>query len=159
MAKKTNVEWRTDIYGDNVLTVSCNRGKLNIRDVYEALEQKYPGQLFVHLVDIKEDVPFGYYDEGDTWELYEPYEIANSLVQYGYTDCWPSEYNSELSEDEIKLCPFCGGSAVLDECVGCGYVHVRCTECGAMGMTVTPTEDTLKECRQKVIRAWNRRSR
>ena len=83
MAKgKIKVEFGYDIYDIPCLIVSCKRGKLNDREVYEALEKDYYGQIFVHIVPVPEDVPTDLYEDGDVWLLYEPYDIIQSLLQY-----------------------------------------------------------------------------
>lgn len=160
MAKKITTEWKKTLYGENVLSVSCKKGKLSDTEVYEALEKKEMYGAFVHLINVKDDyVPTELYDPGDTWELYEPYEILPALKQYSDYGMLVSEWNNSLNEDEIKNCPFCGGEAVVDECITCAYVHVRCTECGAIGPNMTPTEQTADKCRRQVVRLWNLRSR
>ena len=79
---KVRVEWAEDYYGISCLKVFCKSGKLNDRDVYEALEHDYPGCLYIKLVPLPEDVPTELYDDGDMWILYEPYDIIQALLEY-----------------------------------------------------------------------------
>lgn len=160
MTKKITTEWGKTIYGEGVLSVSCKRGKLTDTEVYEALEKKQLFGLFVHLVNVRDDnVPSELYDPGDTWELYEPYDILPALEQYNDYGMPVSEWNDSLGEGDIKNCPFCGGEAQVDECITCAYVHVKCMKCGAIGPNMTPTEETADKCRKQVIRLWNKRCR
>ena len=83
MAKsKVTVEWCEDHHGIACLKVSCKSGKLNDRDVYEAIEKDWSGNMFVRLVPIPEEVPVELYDDGDEWLLYQPYDIIGALLGY-----------------------------------------------------------------------------
>lgn len=77
---KVTHEWIEDFHGISCLKVSCKRGKLNDRDVYECLERDFSGWLFIKLVPVPEDVPVELYEEdGDAWYLYEPGDVVNEL--------------------------------------------------------------------------------
>lgn len=91
--KKIQSEWTQDYNRVPCLRVSCRRGRLNAVDVYEHLQHNYPGFLFVHLVKIHEDTPMDLYDEGDEWDLYEPFDIVKSLIQYT-GDCYAGKESS-----------------------------------------------------------------
>lgn len=99
MAKaKLEIYWDEDVDGVSCLVVQKKRGKLNEREVYEALEHKYPGQKFMHLVEIMEEPPMDLYEEGDIWLLYEPEEAVKILL--------PGT-NLKITEDS-DYCRHCG---------------------------------------------------
>lgn len=52
--------------------------------------------------------------------------------------------------DDLKPCPFCGGSAKLICCAHTGKFYIECANCEAM-------TDVNYDIRQKAITAWNTR--
>lgn len=58
---------------------------------------------------------------------------------------------------ELKRCPFCGGEAECFACIGCGYIQIRCTDCGA-NITQTLATQTLTIEEDTLIEKWNRRT-
>ena len=70
---------------------------------------------------------------------------------------------NETIQDNLKLCPFCGGRAEvrMDTDISGGglYVYVVCTGCGIHGAPAW-TVPGLKERRaavEEVVKSWNRR--
>ena len=90
---KINVEYTEDFRGISCIKVSKKKGKLNYREVYELLEKKWPGCLFVQTIHILDSPPEDIYEEGDTWILYEVYDIIPHLVSWqGGIDCFPQSF-------------------------------------------------------------------
>lgn len=79
---KVNVELTTDYQGIDCWKISKARGKINQTEIYEALEKKFPGAMFIQLHGISEEVPEELYEEGDEVILYEPYDIIGAIIQY-----------------------------------------------------------------------------
>jgi len=57
--------------------------------------------------------------------------------------------------DELKPCPFCGGSAVYIAKNYLGQHYVRCPDCGAV-VWGSDTDETITE--KEAVKAWNRRA-
>jgi len=60
-----------------------------------------------------------------------------------------------------KQCPFCGSEAKRADCIGCGYVMIRCPVCDA-GISVVLRDKkttTIEEAEEELLRRWNRRVR
>lgn len=80
-----------DFLGYPMIVLRKKKGKINMREAYEALEKEYlHGQYLLH-VPAPEDVPVELYEEGDTWNLYEVDtlldEKAEAKFNEGYEAC------------------------------------------------------------------------
>lgn len=93
-AAKINTQWDEDIYGNSLLLVQKNRGKLNLDEVVDAL--RYDWRLqghYVMLLNATEatcGADWDFFEEekkGDTWELYRVEEGENARYA---TKCHPS---------------------------------------------------------------------
>lgn len=101
-AAKINTQWDEDIYGNSLLLVQKNRGKLNLDEVVDAL--RYDWRLQGHYVMILNateatcGADLDFFEEekkGETWELYKI--------------------------DEGEKCPVCNKvSPLLHYCPECG---------------------------------------
>lgn len=62
-----------------------------------------------------------------------------------------------MEKSGLKRCPFCGGKAERTDCVACGFIQIKCSECDAnVTMVVTARSDMeLEEC--ELAHRWNRR--
>lgn len=58
---------------------------------------------------------------------------------------------------EIKECPFCGSTAERSDCIGCGYIQIRCPECGANISIVLRNQESYEGDEAELIRRWNNR--
>ena len=83
------VEWENDIHDRNCLVFRKNKGKINQEEVKEYLRSKMMYGVYVHMIDAgEEQEPQGMWDEetqGDTWFLYEPYEIKQEIIERANT--------------------------------------------------------------------------
>ena len=87
-------------------------------------------------------------------DAHHPLEMAKEVVEYVTARRWiPENYrgHKDMTNDELKPCPFCGGtSVILDEPIHEDSYAVICnTKCGAIG-----PED---EDGEKAIEFWNTR--
>lgn len=67
----------------------------------------------------------------------------------------------ETKMSNLKPCPFCGGEAVRADCVGCGYLQIRCSKCLAIVTVTLADRDSLaaiKKDEERLIANWNRRT-
>ena len=58
---------------------------------------------------------------------------------------------------KLQRCPFCGGEPERSDCIGCGYIQIRCTDCGA-NITQTLATQTLTIEEATLIEKWTRRT-
>lgn len=76
------------------------------------------------------------------------------------------EKGAKMENRELKLCPFCGGEAVIrthTEMVGFGMsdtlYFVKCTACRMRGSAFGRLDgDNKSEIINKAVTAWNRRA-
>ena len=95
MAKIT-VSKESDFLGNPMIVLRKKKGKINMREAYEALEENYMHGQYLLCVPAPEDVPVQLYEEGDTWEIYEVDTLLNEKAEEkfneGYEACM-RDYN------------------------------------------------------------------
>ena len=64
--------------------------------------------------------------------------------------------NANLTSNELKPCPFCGGEARAFRCEESGTFDVQCQQCGAIPFIGSRTSE--KKTMADVIAAWNARA-
>lgn len=99
---KLELEFGKDGHGIDCLFIKKKKGKINEKEVYEILERRFSGMMYIHIVQIFEETPESYYEDGDVWIMYEPYDILPSIIQWqGGIDCLP---NSAIEGYKKVLC-------------------------------------------------------
>lgn len=104
MMAKLEMEFGKDAHGIDCLFIRKKKGKINEKEVYELLENRFPGMMYIHIVQIYEETPESYYEDGDVWIMYEPYDILPSIIQWqGGINCLPDSvvksYRKVLCEE------------------------------------------------------------
>lgn len=61
-----------------------------------------------------------------------------------------------MTENKLKLCPFCGGKAVLNNERNRTCSYVKCTQCGAESGLVHISAEYCAD--ERATEAWNRRA-
>src|SRR5574344_324382 len=69
--------------------------------------------------------------------------------------------NSDISlntNEELKLCPFCGGKAILHISDVHGFeASIECEDCGIYVYSDLKHENSINEAKEYVISKWNKR--
>ena len=58
-----------------------------------------------------------------------------------------------MTDEQLKPCPFCGGTGEGEWSDNCCYEWIGCRECGAEG----PTVDGKRAGYAEAVRLWNQR--
>lgn len=56
-----------------------------------------------------------------------------------------------------KDCPFCGSPAERSDCIGCGYIQIRCPACGVNISIVLKNQNNITAEESELESRWNRR--
>ena len=92
---KVTVSIGYDIDGKQIIILKKKRGRISLREAYEALEKDFHGQ-YVLRIPITEEVPENLYEDDDAWEIYKTEdfvdEIADEKFREGYDACM-KDYN------------------------------------------------------------------
>lgn len=117
MSGKISTEWDEDIYGNSLLLVRKNRGKLNLDEVLDAI--RYDWRIQGHYVMILNATEatcgvgwdlFGEEKKGDEWELYKVEEgekcpvcnkvspLMGSIARSAAMNYWKNILKIEVSE-------------------------------------------------------------
>ena len=90
MAKIT-VSKEHDYLGNPMIVLRKKKGKIKMKEAYEALEAEQIHGQFLLCVPAPEDVPVELYEEGDTWEIYEVDTLLDAKAEEkfneGYEAC------------------------------------------------------------------------
>nr|DAU50070.1 MAG TPA: putative cytoplasmic protein [Caudoviricetes sp.] len=128
MSGKISTEWDEDIYGNSLLLVRKNRGKLNLDEVLDAI--RYDWRIQGHYVMILNATEatcgvgwdlFGEEKKGDEWELYKVEEgekcpVCNKvspLMQY-CPECGHELLEKHIEDRGIRS----KSKAILDAIIG-----------------------------------------
>jgi hypothetical protein len=88
---KVTVSKESDYLGNPMIVLRKKKGKINMREAYEALEKEHMHGHYLLCIPVPEDVPFELYEEGDTWDIYEVDtlldEKAEERFNEGYEAC------------------------------------------------------------------------
>lgn len=80
-----------DYLGNPMIVLRKKKGKINMKEAYEALESEQIHGQFLLCVPAPEDVPVELYEEGDTWEIYEVDTLLDAKAEEkfneGYEAC------------------------------------------------------------------------
>ena len=135
---RVEVEKSVDCFGVSVVLVRKKKGKLNRREVYEAMQQEGLFGNYLSDFNIHEYSPEELYDDGDSWGLYEPNDLLGEKgeEQYnkGYDDCM----KVQAPEGEWvgprqgnKTCNCCGAAAPKSPYSTEKWYSFICPWCGA----------------------------
>lgn len=111
---------KSDGYAMPCLVLRSKRGKINTKDIYEALESAgcdYTNQPFIQVHMVQEEAPASMYDDGDCIELFRVEDFYND---YEAQRNVPIEWKN-FGGGSYK-CPICENtlSHVDDYCSNCG---------------------------------------
>lgn len=132
---KINIQWDEDIYGNSLLLIQKNRGKLNLDEVVDTL--RYDWRLQGHYVMILNateatcGADWDFFEEekkGETWELYRVEEgekcpVCNKispLMQY-CPECGQELIKKEDAERGIRS----QSKAILDAIIRTNLVNAQ----------------------------------
>lgn len=80
-----------DFMGNSIIILEKKKGKISMKEAYEALESENMHGQYLMNVAVPEEAPFELYEEGDRWELYEVDELlgikAEEKFNEGYEAC------------------------------------------------------------------------
>ena len=90
MAKVT-VSKEHDFLGNPMLVLRKKKGKISMKEAYEALEAEHMHGQYLLCGPVPEEAPVELYEEGDTWEIYEVDTLLDAKAEEkfneGYEAC------------------------------------------------------------------------
>lgn len=119
--------------------------------------------LTVHFTsdNLGETLSIGSTEQGVQYTV--AYEYIDRIVarerEKGYTE--GHLIIEDDTDTELKPCPFCGSKPERADCIGCGYVMIRCPSCDAGISIVLKDKEqyTIEEAEARLIDRWNNRSK
>lgn len=135
---KVKITKELDSRNTQYFKLTKKRGKITVREVFEAMEESYYFGEYLIQFNVPEEAPMDLYEDGDEWRLYAVKELLEEELykahQEGYEECkedfnlenngWipvserlPEEYE-KLKQDEIILGFTLDNKCDLDTFVG-----------------------------------------
>lgn len=75
-----------DFMGNSIIILEKKKGKISMKEAYEALESENMHGQYLMNVAVPEEAPFELYEEGDRWELYEVDTLLNEKAADAFAE-------------------------------------------------------------------------
>lgn len=135
---KVNIEHSLDFLDTPIIVLSKKKGAISNREAYEALEKNDLYGNYLISFKVTEDVPVTFYEEGDSWELYEVEDLLGIKAEEKYNDGYEDCLRDQCPEAEWggngrgkHMCSNCNGAAPGNPFTGERWHSTICPHCGA----------------------------
>ena len=105
---KVKITKELDSRNTQYFKLTKKRGKITVREAFEAMEESYYFGEYLIQFNVPEEVPMDLYEDGDEWRLYAAKELLEEELykahQEGYEEC----------KEDLTLKIMAGFNAVRD---------------------------------------------